>query len=71
MASIEDVLSALQNAVTAINRLNQTLEAAFPQANAAVTTSATAGAQTLPANPSGFLTVTVSGSAYKVPLYNP
>lgn len=33
-------------------------------------TSATAGAQTLPANPAGFLTITIGGTQYKVPYYN-
>lgn len=70
MADISDVLTAMQNAVTAINTLNQTLASVFPQASASVTHSATAGADTLPANPSGFLTITVSGVTYKVPLYN-
>jgi len=33
-------------------------------------TTATAGAATLPANPVGFMNVTVNGKAYKVPYYN-
>jgi len=33
-------------------------------------TSATAGAQTLPANPQGFLMIKINGVAYKVPYYN-
>lgn len=32
--------------------------------------SATAGAQTLPANPAGFLVITIGGTQYKVPYYN-
>jgi hypothetical protein len=70
MANIDDLFSAVQQAVQAINTLNQTLAAAFPQADAAVTHSATAGGDTLPANPSGFLTITLDGVAYKVPLYD-
>lgn len=70
MASIDDLFAAMQNAVTAINALNQTLAAAFPQADAAVTSTATGGGATLPANPEAFLTVTVSGESYKIPLYN-
>jgi hypothetical protein len=33
-------------------------------------TTATAGSATLPANPVGFINVTVSGKAYKIPYYN-
>jgi hypothetical protein len=33
-------------------------------------TSATAGSATLPANPVGFINVTVNGKAYKIPYYN-
>jgi len=33
-------------------------------------TTATAGSGTLPANPVGFINVTVNGQAYKVPYYN-
>lgn len=32
--------------------------------------TATAGSATLPANPVGFINVTVNGVAYKVPYYN-
>lgn len=32
--------------------------------------TATAGSGTLPANPVGFINVTVNGQAYKVPYYN-
>jgi len=33
-------------------------------------TSATAGSASLPANPVGFINVTVNGKKYKVPYYN-
>jgi hypothetical protein len=33
-------------------------------------TTATSGSATLPANPVGFMNVTVNGKAYKVPYYN-
>lgn len=32
--------------------------------------TATAGSATLPANPVGFINVTVNGNAYKIPYYN-
>jgi hypothetical protein len=34
-------------------------------------TTATPGAATLPANPVGFINITVNGQPYKVPYYNP
>lgn len=71
MASMDDVLTALKNGVTALNSLAKIVQAAFPQAGSSITHSATAGADTLPGNPSGFLTITVSGVTYKIPLYNP
>jgi len=33
--------------------------------------TATAGSGTLPANPVGFMNVTIDGQPYKVPYYNP
>lgn len=70
MANIDDLFTSLQQAVQAINTLNQTLAATFPQADAAITHTATAGGDTLPADPSGFLSITLNGVAYKVPLYD-
>lgn len=46
------------------------LQAAFPQATATISATATAGAATLPANPAAFLTITVGAGSYKIPLYN-
>jgi len=34
-------------------------------------TTATAGSGTLPANPVGFINITVAGKPYKVPYYSP
>lgn len=34
-------------------------------------TTATAGSATLPANPVGFINITVNGQQFKVPYYNP
>jgi hypothetical protein len=34
-------------------------------------TDATAGSATLPANPVGFINITVNGQPFKVPYYNP
>jgi hypothetical protein len=38
--------------------------------NFSSSTTATTGAGTLPANPVGFINVTVNGKPYKVPYYN-
>jgi hypothetical protein len=38
--------------------------------NFSSSTTATAGSGTLPANPVGFINVTVNGKQYKVPYYN-
>lgn len=57
--------------VQAVNRLNQTLNAIFPGAAASISHTATGGADTLPANPAGFLLLNIAGVAYKVPLYLP
>ena len=38
--------------------------------NFSSSTSATAGSATLPANPVGFINVTVNGQPFKVPYYN-
>ena len=38
--------------------------------NFSSSTTATAGSATLPANPVGFINVTVNGKAYKIPYYN-
>lgn len=45
------------------------LQASFPQATASISHTATAGPDTLPAKPAGFLTVTVGSTAFKIPLY--
>jgi len=44
-----------------------------PEIGAYITTAgetATAGSATLPANPVGFINITINGVAYKVPYYN-
>lgn len=53
-----------------ISLLIQTLQAIFPQATSQTSGTATAGAATLPANPVGFLNVTINGTPVKVPYYN-
>jgi hypothetical protein len=71
MASLNEILSALQNAVTATNNLGNKVAAAFPQAAAVSTATVTAGSIVYTSSQAaGFLTVTTSsGGVYKVPLY--
>lgn len=66
-ANTNTTADQLRNQV--LSRLVTALEAAFPQATATVSLTATAGAATLPANPTGFLTITVGSDAYKIALY--
>lgn len=71
MASLQDLLTAMQNGVQAINNLNTTLQTVFPRATA-LSTSATIGTITFTSSQAAsFLTVeTSSGATYKVALYN-
>ena len=76
--SNDAITTATQNIVIAVNTLNTTaqtlnttMQAVFPYITSTAT-SATAGAQTLPANPAGFIDITLpNGTAVKVPYYNP
>jgi hypothetical protein len=66
---LSDLVTTLKNAVSAISLINQTLRATFPYATGTSAT-AVAGAATLPANPVGFITITLpSGASAKVPYY--
>jgi hypothetical protein len=70
MADINDLVTTARNILNAINNLNQTLTNVFPQ-QGGTSSSATGGAATLPANPVGFLNVTLpDGTAAKVPYYS-
>lgn len=70
--SLMEILTALQNGVTAINSLNVTIQSVFPQVSALSTAAATAGAITYTSSQAvAFLSVTTSsGGTYKVPLYS-
>lgn len=58
-----------QNGVRALNSIEQAIRDVFPQVTATAS-SATGGAATLPANPVGFLVVTLpSGATAKIPYY--
>lgn len=70
MASLNDILNALQNGVQAINRLNSQLSLLFPAVSAS-TTAPPAGTITFTSSQaSGFALVTTSsGAHYKIALY--
>lgn len=65
------IISALINGNQLLSVIAQKLSSVFPIATT-TTHTASAGVDTLPANPSGFLTITApDGNTYKVPLYDP
>jgi hypothetical protein len=65
----EDNRTVMQNAVRQLGVIAQILDASFPQVTGTAS-SATAGAATLPANPVGFIVITLpSGTSAKVPYY--
>jgi hypothetical protein len=69
---LSDILSAMQNGVTAIRALQNQLALVFPQATASSTIGSTvAGTITFTSSQAvAFLSVTTSsGGVYKVPLY--
>lgn len=72
MASLTDLLAALQNGVVAIQQLNTTLQTIFPQATAYSTTAATVGTVTFTSSQAvGFISViTSSGATVKVAVYS-
>lgn len=63
------ILATQQQAVQALNKLIQTLGTVFPQTGG-TSSSATGGSATLPANPVGFISVTLpTGQAVKIAYY--
>lgn len=65
-----NILSAIQQGVQALNGIRTALGTIFPQTTG-TSTSATAGSATLPANPVGFIVVTLpNGTSAKVPYYS-
>ena len=64
-----NLITTLLNGVRYLGQIATTLSSTFPQTGG-TSTSATAGAATLPANPVGFITVTLpDGTAAKIPYY--
>lgn len=66
----QNIVIAVNTLNTTANLLNTTMQSVFPYISS-TSTSATAGSQTLPANPAGFIDITLpNGTAVKVPYYN-
>lgn len=62
--------STAQNGVRVLSQIAQALQGIFPQTSG-TSGSATGGAATLPANPVGFISVTLpDGSSVKIPYYS-
>ena len=70
-SGISPLVTVNQQGVIAINAIVKALQAIFPQGTGTSAT-ATTGAATLPANPVGFLNVTLpNGQQGKIPYYSP
>lgn len=71
MASRQDMLTAMQNSVNAVNLVAKQLGNVFPQATALSTIAGVAGTITFTSSEAvAFLLVhTSSGGIYKIPLY--
>lgn len=71
MASISDILSAIQQGVTAVNNLAAAVGSVFPQAALLSTSIPTAGTITYTSSQAvAFLSVTTSsGGNYKIPMF--
>ena len=70
MSSLDQIQTTLNQGVQAINKLYAVLKSVFPQ-QTGTASSATGGAATLPANPVGFIIVTLpSGATAKIPYYS-
>lgn len=70
--SISELMSTLQNGVTAIRAVATALGNVFPQASSLSTSAATAGTITYTSSQAvAFMTVlTSTGGSYKIPLYS-
>ena len=66
-ANTNTTADQLRNQV--LSQIATTLATIFPNASAAISPTATAGAATLPAAPVAFLEITVGSIAYKIALY--
>ncbi len=66
-----DLVNAIKTISQVLNSILAQLKVTFPVITG-TSSSATAGAATLPANPKGFINITLpNGTAAKVPYYDP
>lgn len=71
MAGITDIVTFMQGLIKSVNGVTAAINAGG-LASTPTATTATAGSETLPSAPAGFLVVTrASGSQIKIPYYNP
>lgn len=69
MAGLDDLNTTQKSGVNYLGQILLAIKAVFPQMTG-LSTTATAGAATLPANPVGFIIVTLpDGTTRKVPYY--
>lgn len=71
VVAINAIAQTMPDVVESINNLNTSIESSFPQADSSVSSTANAGIETLPSNPTGFLLIEVNGIPYKIALYEP
>jgi hypothetical protein len=70
-ASLDLILSAIQNGVTAIGNIGRTLSSTFPQITGTSSTATTGTCTLTSSQPAGFITVvSTAGATLKIPYYN-
>lgn len=67
--SDDQLNQTIKSLVQATQAQTQAILQVFPNTTGTSAT-ATAGAATLPANPVGFLAISIAGASFKVPYYN-
>lgn len=66
-----DLITTLKSGVRSLNNLSQTMASVFPSSAGTTAPAATAGTATaLPAQPAGYLNVSIGGKTQKIPFYN-
>lgn len=71
-SSLTDIFTVLQNGVTALSAVAQSLSKSFPQVTGTSSTATVGGLTFSSSQPAGFITiVSTSGATVKIPYYNP
>ena len=71
MANVNDLVTALKNAVVEISGLAKAVKNSLPNISGGTSTTATGGAITPPTDVEAYLNVAVEGQPYTIPLYKP